>query len=128
MVETYRHKNSTKTHYHVRFPEVSFCGKNIEKDGTKEISDPNKLCLQILPWLSCMKLKGEVNVKTMNSLEVDHSTYSQAKGKDIQLCYKVGYFGLLYFDDYRLIVRKVDVETEGVCIVISEGELETIGN
>ncbi|MBR5208802.1 MAG: hypothetical protein IKV67_03000, partial [Paludibacteraceae bacterium] len=74
-------------------------------EGKKEVSVPNKLCLQMLPWLSCMKLKGVENTRTMTSLEVDYSSYSRAKGKDIQLYYKVGYFGLLYFDGYSLVDR-----------------------
>ena len=109
---TTRSKNHTTTHYHVRFTEVSFWGKNIETNGKKEVSFPNKLCLQMLPWLSCMKLKGVENTKTMSSLEVSHTAYCLADGKDIQLYYKVGYFGLLYYDRFSLVDRKKDVATE----------------
>ena len=109
---TTRSKNHTTTHYHVRFTEVSFWGKNIEAEGKKEVSFPNKLCLQMLPWLSCMKLKGVENTKTMSSLEVSHTAYCLADGKDIQLYYKVGYFGLLYYDRFSLVDRKKDVATE----------------
>lgn len=118
------------THYHVRFPEVSFRGKNIEVEGKKEVSIPNKLCLQMLPWLSCMKLKGVENARIMNSCKVGYSSYSQADGKDIELYYKMGYFGLLYYDGYKLIDRKEDVATESfdTADTIDEYELETVEN
>ena len=127
---TTRSKHSTTTHYHVRFPEVSFLGKNIEADGKKEVSFPNKLCLQTLAWLSGMKLKSEENTKAMNSLEIDRSSYNQAERKDIQLYYKKGYFGLLYFDGYKLIDRTEDVETATESFSTAEpvDELETQEN
>ena len=103
-------KHRKTTHYHVKFPEVSFLGKSIEKDGKREVSVPNKLCLQMLSWLSFMELKGVENTKTMTSLEVDRSTYSQAIGKNIQLYYKVGYFGLIYCDGYKLVDKNVEFE------------------
>lgn len=120
---TTRSKNRTTTHYHVRFPKVSFLNKNIETEGKKEVSVPNKLCLHMLLWLSCMKLKGVENTRTMTSLEVDYSSYSRAKGKDIQLYYKAGYFGLLYFDGYSLVDRTDDIGTE-----VPIDDFETVEN
>jgi len=59
----------------------------------------------------------------MTSLEVDYSSYSRAKGKDIQLYYKAGYFGLLYFDGYSLVDRTDDIGTE-----VPIDDFETVEN
>lgn len=82
----------------------------------------------MLPWLSCMKLKGVENTKKMSSLEVGHTSYSLAKGKDIQLYYKVGYFGLLYYDRFSLVDRKEDVATESFSTAVPVDDLETVEN
>ena len=82
----------------------------------------------MLPWLSCMKLKGVENTRTMTSLEVDYSSYSRAKGKDIQLYYKVGYFGLLYYDRFSLVDRKEDVATESFSTAVPIDDLQTVEN
>ena len=123
---TTRSKNHTTTHYHVRFTPVSFRGKKIESEGKKNVSFLNSFCLQTLPWLSGMKLKGVENSKTMTSLEVGRSTYYSADGKDIQLYYKVGYFGLLYYDSYSLVDRKEDVATESFSTAVPVDDLETV--
>ena len=75
-----------------------------------------------------MKLKGVENSKTMTSLEVGRSTYYSADGKDIQLYYKVGYFGLLYYDSYSLVDRKEDVATESFSTAVPVDDLETVEN
>ena len=127
-ITTTRSKNHTTTHYHVRFTPVSFRGKKIETEGKKNVSFLNSFCLHTLPWLSGMKLKGVENSKTMTSLEVGRSTYYSADGKDIQLYYKVGYFGLLYYDSYSLVDRKEDVATESFSTAVPVDDLETVEN
>lgn len=104
---TTRSKNRTTTHYHVRFDPVCFNGKMIDlDDNKKEVSYINYICLKTLPYFSCVNFKGIENTRSMSSLEVSHSEYYDAYSKDIVLTYKVGYFGLLYFDKYQIISRK----------------------
>ncbi len=103
-------KNHTTTHYHVRFTPVSFRDKKIESEGKKSVSFLNSFCLQTLPWLSGMSIKGVENTKTMTSLEVGHSDYCHADGKNINLYFKVGYYGLLYYNRYDLSDRVKEKE------------------
>ena len=103
-------KNHTTTHYHVRFTPVSFRDKEIESEGKKSVSFLNSFCLQTLPWLSGMSIKGVENTKTMTSLEVGHSDYCHADGKNINLYFKVGYYGLLYYNRYDLSDRVKEEE------------------
>lgn len=99
---TTRSKNRTRTHYHVAFPKVSLADKQFDVKSRKKVSFPNSFCLKTLPMMSGMTLKGVKNTKTMKNLEVGSSTYASASGRNIQLHYKVGYFGLVFFDKYQL--------------------------
>lgn len=99
---TRRTKNGTRTDYYVVFESVSFADKGPITDIRKSTSPQNSFCLSSLTWLSGMKLIGVANSKEIHKIECNSYTYSIAEGKNIKLSFKVGYYGLLYFDEYEI--------------------------
>ncbi|MCQ2207358.1 MAG: hypothetical protein MJZ02_03955 [Paludibacteraceae bacterium] len=94
-------RNHITTCY-VRFPRVSLADKQFDVEYRKKVSPQNSFCLKTLPIMSGMTLKGVKNTRTMESLEVGSSTYDSASGRNMRLHFKVGYFGLVFFDKYEL--------------------------
>lgn len=91
-----------KTYYHIKFLGVSLLGEDLKVEKPKSLSAPNAMSLEALRYLSGRKFWGIENSKVLKSVEVSHSDYSGATGKDVELTFGVGYYGAAFYDTYRL--------------------------
>lgn len=128
VTRTYTTTSKNSTDYHVNFPEISFTDKELleRKANKKSVSYINFLCLNSLPWLSGMSLWGAKSVYPLSHRQVTYNEYNNARGKFIRLNFKIGYFGLIYYDDYQLIDfnDEDDVIEDTNAVVVTENSDE----
>ncbi len=95
----YHGKNTT---YYLDFEEVNLQYYPIStKVKNTYISYINKQCLKTLPYLSGMKFKNIKNSKSLASMNVKSSDFYD-HGEIIKLYFKVGYYGLIFYDSYAV--------------------------
>lgn len=98
-------RSNKKFSYYVTFKEVSL--ENIQFDDYQgSVSGINSFFVNSLPWLSGMKNKEVKNTKTMSLMQVSSHDYHIADGKNIELHFKVGYFGLVYYKCFMIKEKK----------------------
>lgn len=116
---TTRSKHGTTTHYHIAFETVEVDDVRGSTLKIPVMSIPNKLCVNVLPYLSCAKYFGrDKHYKSMSRLTTSYANYNKVLDNDvdIELMFKVGCYGLVYYSGYELIPafvkREIPIEPE----------------